>query len=681
MYDWYRCADLCLAFLHDVHVSSNTDASKRDVQFRSSLWFLRGWTLQELLAPSILLFLSSTWDVIGSKQTSAALVASVTNIDQDVLTFKRSLRDVSVACKMSWAASRRTTREEDEAYCLMGIFGVSIPIMYGEGRYAFVRLQEEVIRTIPDQSIFAWGRILRAPQVPFQFCHPDDSAVASAPHPPPAQYPSSNQYVLASSPRDFEASSSIIHLSRDQFAETLGMSPESTYQVFTVTAHGIHVQLPLVVVISKDLHEMSPTYLALLACETQHDGNLLALLLRSQDDNAGPGFLVGAGAGNLAQAAAGILGASDLKDWHYRAVYLSIRDVERIRRRRLFRMADIYVPHRPSPDASETKRDQRIFRSIQELQHPFDVVLSGWSRSLLSLDGSRVLEPDKDEDSIVLRDRFLSVYLTPGVVISYKAIHINIQIGHCKCSLDRRFQVVPGVLVWSPHAESSLEQRYKDVPHLIDHPVHIHSWAFRDGVASTSVDLRPFSSPRERITVRLTLYQPSDQSSTQAYRLGVEVTSSQVDVQLSSSVPSRLRNYRAMVYDPTLGHSSLGGGDLQTKLDMLSDSLPLPVRGRTRSRSFSAPYTVEPYDLTPEDGKHKHLMTESPDDEIRVVQLPESPPITATNSGSSDYPANDWHGSLPRRYAPPSQEPPNPSLVTTLETAFFRGQRHSVFLC
>ena len=69
----------------------------------------------------------------------------------------QQLYDCSVAERMSWAASRRTTRVEDEAYCLLGLFGVSMPLIYGEGRMAFMRLQEEIIKRSTDQSIFAWN--------------------------------------------------------------------------------------------------------------------------------------------------------------------------------------------------------------------------------------------------------------------------------------------------------------------------------------------------------------------------------------------------------------------------------------------------------------------------------------------------------------------------------------------
>ena len=95
--------------------------------------------------------------MIGTKASLASLLEEITGIDADVLTFRRSVADVSVARRMWWASTRKTTRIEDEAYSLMGIFGVNIPIMYGEGRRAFTRLQEEIMKQSPDHTIFVWG--------------------------------------------------------------------------------------------------------------------------------------------------------------------------------------------------------------------------------------------------------------------------------------------------------------------------------------------------------------------------------------------------------------------------------------------------------------------------------------------------------------------------------------------
>ncbi|KAI0699746.1 hypothetical protein C8T65DRAFT_659000 [Cerioporus squamosus] len=92
----------------------------------------------------------------------APFLDQITGIDCDVLTFVKPVMAIPVAKRMSWAARRETTRVEDEAYALMGIFDVNIPTIYGEGRRAFRRLQEEIMKNSADHTLFAWG-----PSLPF----------------------------------------------------------------------------------------------------------------------------------------------------------------------------------------------------------------------------------------------------------------------------------------------------------------------------------------------------------------------------------------------------------------------------------------------------------------------------------------------------------------------------------
>lgn len=121
---------------------------------RSSQWFRRGWTLQELLAPGKMDFYDGNWDIIGSKVELLRVLSSTTGIHIPALCGEYMF--FSTAQRMSWYGKRRTTRLEDEAYCLFGIFGVNMPLLYGEGREAFQRLQREIIQTSTDTSIFAW---------------------------------------------------------------------------------------------------------------------------------------------------------------------------------------------------------------------------------------------------------------------------------------------------------------------------------------------------------------------------------------------------------------------------------------------------------------------------------------------------------------------------------------------
>lgn len=154
MFVWYGRSTRCLAYLEDV--SEDEDPSRVGRSFENSRWFKRGWTLQELIAPRHVLFLSRSWTPLGTKKGLAHVLHRVTGIDVEVLNFSRDVRNVSVARRMSWAAERQTTRVEDEAYSLMGILGVHMPTIYGEGKAAFRRLQEEIMKRAPDQTLFAW---------------------------------------------------------------------------------------------------------------------------------------------------------------------------------------------------------------------------------------------------------------------------------------------------------------------------------------------------------------------------------------------------------------------------------------------------------------------------------------------------------------------------------------------
>lgn len=149
MFTWYKRASLCIVYLSDIQ---NSDGLKK---LRGSRWFKRGWTLQELIAPLELVFLDKNWDVIGTKTSLVSTLTSITGISKDVL-LTGLLDGISIATKMSWAAERETTRVEDRAYSLMGIFDVNMPAVYGEGQKAFMRLQEEIMKKSDDQSIFAW---------------------------------------------------------------------------------------------------------------------------------------------------------------------------------------------------------------------------------------------------------------------------------------------------------------------------------------------------------------------------------------------------------------------------------------------------------------------------------------------------------------------------------------------
>ncbi|KAH9935226.1 HET-domain-containing protein [Epithele typhae] len=155
MFRYYALSQACYVYLSDV--SSKCDLGSESSEFWESRWYRRGWTLQELIAPRFLVFLARDWTVLGTKVELAPVVEKITSIPASVLKFEQDLAEVSVARRMSWAGTRWTTRVEDEAYCLMGIFGVNMPVLYGEGSNAFYRLQEEVMRSLTDSTLFLWG--------------------------------------------------------------------------------------------------------------------------------------------------------------------------------------------------------------------------------------------------------------------------------------------------------------------------------------------------------------------------------------------------------------------------------------------------------------------------------------------------------------------------------------------
>ena len=175
MYAWYGAANKCYVHLEDVCAADDPFAPGSD--FRCARWHTRGWTLQELLAPAELEFHDRDWKymfMIDRRGRSGAwwghtaqrprprpeehvrLLSEITHISEDVLR-SGDTSDTCVAARLAWAARRRTTRVEDTAYCLLGLLGVHMPLLYGEGERAFVRLQQEIINMRDDNSLLAWG--------------------------------------------------------------------------------------------------------------------------------------------------------------------------------------------------------------------------------------------------------------------------------------------------------------------------------------------------------------------------------------------------------------------------------------------------------------------------------------------------------------------------------------------
>jgi hypothetical protein len=149
MFHWYRNAQVCYAYLSDV--VDTVLSPNFEYYFSSSQWFSRGWTLQELLAPRTIIFFNQSWQDIGTKSILASVISRTTGIE-DIFGYQSA----SVAQKLSWAAKRKTKRVEDLAYCLLGLFDINMPLLYGEGTRAFWRLQLAILERWDDDSLFAW---------------------------------------------------------------------------------------------------------------------------------------------------------------------------------------------------------------------------------------------------------------------------------------------------------------------------------------------------------------------------------------------------------------------------------------------------------------------------------------------------------------------------------------------
>jgi len=244
MYRWYKNSKRCYAYLHDVE-QAWFPTFRNTSKFHGSTgwpeWFSRGWTLQELIAPKDVRFFNKDWEHIGDKKGLATALNEITRVPEHILKNGIPPKRPSVAQIMSWAADRETTRVEDRAYSLLGLIGVHMPMLYGEGNHAFQRLQLEIIRMSNDQSIFAWdphGRIHRSGSV------------------------------LADDPSFFRDCHDIIKMDPDNFihGRTLEgdlhtMTNEERFGTFPVTNRGIQIWLPLA-----PYREPRSVFKATLAC-------------------------------------------------------------------------------------------------------------------------------------------------------------------------------------------------------------------------------------------------------------------------------------------------------------------------------------------------------------------------------------------------------------------------------
>jgi hypothetical protein len=159
MFRWYRDATKCYVYLADVSTKKRPASDQFsehpwESAFRSSKWFTRGWTFQELLAPgpALIEFFSREGNRLGDKGTLERQIHEITGIAISALR-GAPLSQFSIEDRFSWANGRQTTREEDKAYSLLGIFDIQIPLLYGEGgEKAWKRLREEINKPLKDKA-------------------------------------------------------------------------------------------------------------------------------------------------------------------------------------------------------------------------------------------------------------------------------------------------------------------------------------------------------------------------------------------------------------------------------------------------------------------------------------------------------------------------------------------------
>lgn len=156
LFQIFQGAQICLVHLEDIEAPKNS-LEHLGQQIQQSRWAKRVWMLQELIASEDLQFYDAHWNPVGTKRSLLPILSRQLGIDAAVLEDSKCLLDFPVARRMSWASRLSTIRPEDFAYSLLGIFGVHLTIMYGEGGIAaFIRLQEEILKGTDDVTLFAW---------------------------------------------------------------------------------------------------------------------------------------------------------------------------------------------------------------------------------------------------------------------------------------------------------------------------------------------------------------------------------------------------------------------------------------------------------------------------------------------------------------------------------------------
>ena len=482
MFNWYRDAQICYAFLADV--PSDEDIRVKDSRFRNSRWFKRAWTLQELIAPRVVVFLSQNWEGLGTKDSLAELVEEITHIDRAILTHERALAEESVAERMRWAADREATRLEDEAYSLLGIFGIAMPTLYGEGRHAFQRLQEEILERIPDRTLFAWGRSRPIPRM-----HASITVSDSATSP------------FASSPRAFrQLEGKIGRLSQEDFT-SLGLQAEE----YIRTPHGVRAKLSFVHLEALVPNLIQPHgfpadswYLVLLGSQQGHDGRrLLGKLCSITHTASSLAFLHVPGAVEL-MLLEGQVGSAEVYDGHTKDSIVFTISLDHLAGIQRPEPMVVYLPYMTPSTPPRLPPDERVAPSTPTIS------LSPWARAVLP-SGYIISESDLcqvERHPQLHGHYFLTLALSPlssNVHIRYRHMLVGSTLNATSDT------VVIEARIWILSATSSENAQMHT---LVGHPPYTSArWFFRKGfpLPLTSKDIHLVTHSGDKVTLRLWL--------------------------------------------------------------------------------------------------------------------------------------------------------------------------------
>ena len=555
MWTWYHCAQVCYAFLPDV--PSVEDVRAEDSRFRNSLWFKRGWTLQELIAPLVVVFLSQDWEGLGTKHGLADVIYEITSIDHRILTHEKALSDESVAERMRWASGRQTTRVEDQAYSLLGIFEIKMPTLYGEGEYAFRRLQEAILLRIPDQSLFAWGsRCMPLPLRRFSFI-----VECASPQTP-----------FAPSPHSFASPSKTIRVTRESIA-----SLELPGEEYAHTPHGIRTRLCLLplhalnpdleLLTTGDSSDIASWYLVVF--RSQHAGDPRRLLSRlcylRRDNLADVEFLH---VPNLIAVSGQPLSATS----NTIIFTLLLDDIERIRRTQL-QTKDVFLSH-PKPSTAE--------RQLTGENSTLSLTVPMWVQTALGMRGYTISNVQGSTEINPNSFSFTLVHASSNIHIHYR--HMVTASTDCD---DIAVMIEARVWILSPGEEATTAR--------CSPPYTSTTWADRGRWAMTlparNFDLVANSGGRVTLWLGLDLTAPS------RYNIRVEVTPTSTALGTAASFRPDLKNLPRVLYAPHESFNLILSGSVRRALGMKGYSAHLdlgPNEGGFRSYSLTLSSSIDP---------------------------------------------------------------------------------------